>query len=280
VVLNLVDKGSNFDIKDNKKVKVKKMNHIIEIMYVEKKSNALTDYIKINKDEMIKISTGEVIKIKHNNTRDEVDIKNLRRTIQNIRDLINMNFKGEKNELFITLTYKENMKDLKRLYKDYEKFYKKLKWKYREIEFLYISVVEPQERGAWHIHLLLKALNKDYLYIENKEIERMWNKGFTKTEGLQKIDNIGAYISSYLINIKDGEKTKKGQRLKLYPVGMNIYRYSKNCKVPFVIEKEYGEVKKELKKENKTYEVTYEIKNEEGKIINVIKKEYYNLKRL
>lgn len=279
----MIIKGENIEIPEVSKVKVKKMNHIVEVMYIEKKSQELLHYRKISKDEMLDTVTGEVIQVEHKEDR-KGNISSLRRTISNLRDLINMNFVGEANELFITLTYAENMKDTERLYKDFDKFYKKLKRRLRGHELLYISVVEPQQRGSWHIHLLLKDLTSKSLYIHNEEIEKMWGQGFTKTERLLHVDNVGAYLSAYLTNLKEGEETKKGQRLYLYPPGMNIYRCSRNVKRPIIVEKEYKQVKEKLEK-YKTYEYTYIVldidENISGvKQLNCIKKEYYNTRRL
>lgn len=279
----MIIKGENIEIPEVSKVKVKKMNHIVEVMYIEKKSQELSHYRKISKDEMLDTVTGEVIQIEHKENR-KGNISSLRRTISNLRDLINMNFEGVANELFITLTYAENMKDTERLYKDFDKFYKKLKRRLRGHELLYISVVEPQQRGSWHMHLLLKDLTSKSLYIHNKEIEKMWGQGFTKTERLYHVDNVGAYLSAYLTNLKEGEETKKGKRLYLYPPGMNIYRCSRNVKRPIIVEKEYKQVKEKLEK-YKTYESTYIVididENINGvKQLNCIKKEYYNTRRL
>lgn len=191
--------------------------------------------------------------------------------------MINANFEGADNELFITLTYRENMMDYKRLYRDFDKFYKKLKYRYEDTEFCYIAVVEPQERGAWHVHLLLKALNRGNLFIENEEIANLWGHGFTKTERLRGVDNVGAYLSAYLTDLMDEQgRKKKGARLYLYPAGINIYRCSRNCKRPKEKWVEYGQIDY---KDCKTYEVSYEVLDDAGKCCNVVKKEFFNLRR-
>ena len=62
-------------------------------------------------------------------------------------------------------------------------------------------------KGAWHIHLLLKAMNVKHLYIPNDEIiAKLWGHGHTKTKRLNDVDNIGAYLSAYLTNLEDGGK--------------------------------------------------------------------------
>lgn len=265
-----------FNILSDEVVKVIDCNNIKEIIYVEKISNNLMNYKRIAKNRFLNMATGEIIEIENSETRKD-NIKSLRETIKRLRRLINSNFEGADNELFITFTYAENMKDSKRLYEDFKKFYQKLKRKYKDVEFSYIYVIEPQQRGAWHIHLLLKALNKDYLYIDNSVISELWGQGFCKTQRLNNVDDVGAYLSAYLTDLMDekGNK-KKGARLHLYPAGINIYRCSRNCRKPVEEFKRYGEIEY---KDCKTYEVVYQVLDEDGKHCNYIKKEFYNLRR-
>lgn len=266
-------------IRSGSVVKIVKCNHIYELTYINSISQVLNNYKRISKDKMVSLVTGEVIDVKLSSNRFQ-NLNSLRSTIKRLRDLINANFEGSDNELFITLTYKENMTDLRRLYEDFDKFYKRLKYKYKGVDFLYISVVEPQLRGAWHIHLLLKALNLKDLYIPNIEIETLWSHGFTKTERLNQVDNVGAYLSAYLTDFLDDSGIKrKGARLYMYPAGMNIYRCSRNCIKPEVFKVNYETAKNFLPDECKTYEVAYDLFDSEGNLVNSIKKEFYNLKR-
>jgi hypothetical protein len=185
--------------------------------------------------------------------------RSLRMIFKNLRQLINTNFTDDESEtqLFITLTYKENMQDDKKLHEDFRNFFKKLKRHMKTHELAYISIVEPQQRGAWHIHLLLKSLHQETLgahtlYIPHEDIERLWGHGATRTERLQA-DNLGSYFIAYLSNaelsdekiaamevaaedikVQDGKKYLKGMRLKWYPDYMQIYRNSRNITKPSV----------------------------------------------
>jgi len=274
----VIKKIDGFDIPSSIIVKeISYGENIREVVYVNIISNTLKKYRKISKNQVVNIVTGAIINCEVSSTRED-NLVSLRRTINKLRNLINCNFEGTDNELFITLTYKDNMRDHRRLYGDFKKFYQKLKRRYKYIEFRYISVIEPQERGAWHIHLLLKALNRDYLFIDNDSvISELWGHGFTKTKRLNGIDNVGAYLSAYLTDLIDEQgRKKKGARLYLYPAGVNIYRCSRNCRKPIERWVEYGEIDY---KDCKTYEVVYEILDNKGNNCNVVKKEYYNLRR-
>lgn len=275
----MIKKIDGIEIPSN--VHVKEISYgekIREVVYVNIISYSLKEYRKISKNQVVNIVTGEIIDCEVSSTRED-NLVSLRRTIKKLRGLINCNFEGADNELFITLTYKENMRDYRRLYNDFKKFYQKLKRRYRDIDFRYISVIEPQERGAWHVHLLLKALNRDYLFIDNDSvISELWGNGYTKTKRLYGVDNVGAYLSAYLTDLIDEQgRKKKGARMHLYPAGVNIYRCSCNCRKPVERWLEYGKIDY---KDCKTYEVGYEILDEKGNHCNIVKKEYYNLRRM
>lgn len=198
---------------------------------------------KINKNEYMYLEDskshfkGEICEFQNHAKSRKENYKNILRSVKKCRDLINSNFFAEKNELFITLTYAENMKDVKKLYNDLKNFIRNFKDKIKNQKLLYILVIEPQARGAWHAHILFKNLSwtdkKIQWFVSKKEIEKMWNfKGFVKVEKVDNIDDLGSYLSSYLTNLENG---KKYSRLHLYPKGINIFRYSRNCKKPKII---------------------------------------------
>ena len=272
-----IKKIEGFEIPSNSVVKFVSCGDIKKVVYSRILPQNLKNYKKISGNQMLNLKTGEIIQCKISDSRED-NIISLRKTISRLRDLINCNFFGTDNELFITLTYKENMTDYKRLYKDFYNFYKRLKYRFKGIEFCYISVIEPQQRGAWHVHLLLKALNRDYLFIDNDSvISELWGHGFTKTKRLKGIDNVGAYLSCYLTDIFNEKGKKKGARLYLYPAGINIYRCSRNCKRPVEKKVIYDELVNY--RDFKTYEVSYEVIDEKESCCNIVKKEYYNLRR-
>jgi hypothetical protein len=278
-------------------VKLTKMGNIQEIMIIDKLSLDGFPIKKMNKTEYMIIATGEVLEYKHGENRSE-NKDSLRKTFKKIRQLINTNFTGEKNELAFTITYDSNMTDCKVLYKDFERFMKKLRYKYPKVE--YISVVEPQERGAWHCHILLKFTELKKIYIPNKEINEMWGHGFVTVKAIkQNVDNLGAYLSAYLGDIPlddgqcsdgkefikeveiNGKKKKfiKGGRLYLYPPGMNIFRASRGIKQPTKEYMRYDEAKKIVGAGTPNYSTCIKILDDNGIEINSIAYENYNSKR-
>jgi len=217
---------------------------------------------KISKEEYVIIKTGEVRRFK---TNDGKVVEHLRKVFKNLEHLIKTNFDTEENEhnaLFITLTYAENMQDATRLYEDFNKFVKRLKYEYSDHDFQYIAVAEPQGRGAWHMHVLLKS-DKPVLYIDNKKLSKIWGHGFTETERIKGKDPgkyFAAYFTSLEVEAKDndphasyvtdhkGKKHKKGARLSFYPKGMQFYRCSRGITRPAKELSLYGDVTHEFGK--------------------------------
>lgn len=132
------------------------------------------------------------------------------------------------------------------------------------------------KNGDWHIHLLLKS--DKTLYIKNSVLNEIWQNGFVVVKRLKDIDNIGAYVSAYLIDIKEGETTKKGARLYLYPANHKLYRASRGIKKPVSEEITYTEAMQKIKGQYKTFENTIKIDDGKG-FSSYIHYEYYNEKR-
>lgn len=278
------EKIDNPVIQSSSYVTVTDMGHLKEVQYLERKNTKAT-IIKIDKDSFYVVSSGEVKSFEHTQNRKD-SLNSLRQTFKKLRYLINANFKGKPNELHVILTYAENMTDTQRLYRDFEIFLKRLKRKFKDTTIDYINVIEPQGRGAWHCHLLLRFNDLETVYIKNSELASMWGQGFVMVKSLRDVDNIGAYLSAYLADLDvsandkgvldvpdeihnyvangghiDGiveksvvddtgevlnKKIIKGGRLHLYPTGMNIYRKSKGVVEPPREVMKYGDFRKKI----------------------------------
>lgn len=133
---------------------------------------------------------------------------NLNKARGNIINAISCN---EDMQTFITLTYKENMQDIRKSKSHLAYFFKKLKKDYKDIKFLY--VLEFQGRGAIHYHMLCnldvgfksqqgryKRKSEKHKMYEDEFNKKYWNRGFIdiqllKDEGIRKVGN---YIACYL----------------------------------------------------------------------------------
>jgi hypothetical protein len=222
------------------------------------------------------------------------NVQELRASFAKMRALINTNCTDVARLRWVTLTYRENMRDLQQLYRDYCAFMKRLRRRWGSCE--YIAVPEPQRRGAWHLHVIL-IYPERAPFLPNAELREVWGHGFVRVQKLDGVDNVGAYLSAYLGDIeaesgqdcdevktaKDGSKKRiiKGGRLALYPAGMNVYRCSRGVKRPEVYWVETAEQAEEVERldeELQAYVRTYEVQTDDGKTIRVTKR-YYNKQR-
>lgn len=231
---------------------------------------------KLSKTEYMVLSTGEIKYYKEK--EDKKQKENIRKAFNRLRQLIRANFtSGAKNQLFITLTYAENMQDVEKLARDFDNFMKRLKRKMKGHKLDYIAVIEPQDRGSWHVHLLLKT-DRKVLYIDNRDMAEVWGHGYTDTQRL-KSDDVGSYYVAYFTDIldKDNEnsnskKREKGARLALYPKNFKFYRTSRGIKKPIKIEEEYGKLRKAGFR--KTYIRAFQIVDSvSGNVLSKIQKE-------
>ncbi|MET2872040.1 hypothetical protein ABXV15_15405, partial [Exiguobacterium profundum] len=190
-------------------VRVTVMNHLVEVQHMEK-MNRTNNIKKIDKDRYLNLKTGEICEFTKTEVRSD-SFNSLRQTFKKLRYLINNNYVGAGNELFVTLTYKENMTDTKKLYTDFKKFMMKFRYKYEKDygSIDYMTIVEPQGRGAWHHHVLIRFndfVSKN-VYIPSNEVSEIWGHGFVTISSLKDCDNIGAYLSAYLSDIELDEST-------------------------------------------------------------------------
>lgn len=271
--------------------KVSKQGNVIEVTQMSKR-NTQARILKLSADEYINLAddTGEILQFEHSTNRSDLK-QSLYRTFRNIRAVVNTNCPDPAKLRWVTLTYAENMTDPKRLYLDYKKFWLRFKYRYPGAE--YITVAEPQARGAWHLHALF-VFPDEAPFIPNSDLASMWGHGFVKVTEVSNVDNVGAYLSAYIADIEvpldskegtvkefaDGTKKRfvKGGRLHLYPPGMNLYRCSRGIKKPEEVWISPDQLDEFVKGAALTYENQIEFTNESG-FEQKITKKYYNVKR-
>ena len=290
--------------------KVTTMGHVVEVQTRQKNSSG-TPCKKLDKDHYLDTRTGEVLEYQHIENRSE-STRSIRNTLARIRALVNTNVTKPDNVRWCTFTYAENMTDTRKLYEDYFKFWKRFCYwcKKNGIEKPeYITVQEPQGRGAWHIHAFFIWDTKAPYIDNNTVMAKLWGHGFTSTKALHDCDNIGAYFSAYLGDMpledvaklpadeqkkacsatsvlekeftdEQGRTKKKkfvkGGRLYLYPPGMNIVRTTKGIKQPELEFMTLAEAKEKVSSAKLTYSCAYEIVGDDGEVLNRISKSYYN----
>jgi predicted SnoaL-like aldol condensation-catalyzing enzyme len=136
---------------------------------------------------------------------------NLKHTYEALRGLIRANFTNDAhNQVFLTLTYRENIRDAEKVCNDFRAFFQRLRRTKPEHQLEYISVIEPQARGAWHLHVMIKS-DQPVLWFDKWKIKEVWGKerGNAYVERL-KSDDVGAYYVSYFTHLFLDENQKKG----------------------------------------------------------------------
>lgn len=197
----------------------------------------------------VNLETGEIYDMDTSNSNRLDNLKSTKQTMKKLRRLVAHNFTGGDNQLWITLTYREHITDVELVYKDFKAFIRRLRAKYGHVE--YISVIEPQASGRWHLHVLMK--NSTILTIPNEILADLWQKGFTKTKRLKRVDKVGNYLIAYLSNLQisdensDKKAIVKGARLYMYPKGIRIYRTSRGIEKPLEVTTTKGEIIKYYK---------------------------------
>jgi hypothetical protein len=144
-----------------------------------------------------------------------------------LRRLINANegqYKDDKGRtykaVFMTLTFAENIQDIKIANKQFKTFIQRLNYMIYgrgKTNLKYVVAIEFQNRGAIHYHLVLFNLP----YIKANDIGELWGNGFIKLNKIDEVDNIGSYITKYM-----GKElnTDKLQGQKCYFTSRGLYK--------------------------------------------------------
>lgn len=262
--------------------------------------------IKRKGNTLINANTGEVIQYKKYNKRID-NIKGVKKSLDDLYWLIAANVRGNKNELFLTLTYEEPYQlDPKQAKKDWRNFYKNhLHLEYPNVR--YIAIFEPQGRlyydnkgnkkPSWHIHVILLGIGS----IPNEKLHRWWKKGNISfvNIGVMKeqkgINNLPEYFTSYATKLdtehmnpmairslkeienklQSNDKAEaKASRLYFYPAKFRIYTASEKLAKAIIMYIPYGEVDKSIlgKEVNESTTVVQDTK---GKKVNEYKREIF-----
>lgn len=112
----------------------------------------------------------------------------INRTKTEIRRLVNSNPQLNK---FLTLTFAENIADLKTANYIFNQFIKRVAYQYGDFE--YLAVPEFQKRGAVHYHLLCNLP-----FVDLAKLRKFWGQGFIKLNKIDNVNNVGAYVCKYL----------------------------------------------------------------------------------
>lgn len=158
--------------------------HYEEAILKNKKNNKRVNYKKRAKEEVIK----QIKECENEEFKMEVMKSfSLRRTRAKIVRLVDSN---PDLSTFVTLTFKDNVKELSKANLIFNKFIKRLKRKVPHLK--YLAVPEFQKRGAVHYHVLVN------FQMENKKLADIWDQGFVMINKIRHVKRIGAYVAKYI----------------------------------------------------------------------------------
>jgi len=106
-------------------------------------------------------------------------------------------------DTMFTLTYRENQTDLDTCKKHVKAFVRRVK---RYIPgFRYVAAYEPQERGAWHVHMAVKAIDKRF------RVRGAWVKSY---DVLRSTWRAVVGLDNGTVNVSDGRPGGRRGRVK------------------------------------------------------------------
>lgn len=157
--------------------------------------------------------------IKKVGAHDEKLLQSYVRAKREILNIIRLNLNAD--SCLLTLTYKENMNNYNRAYRDFKNFVDRLKYSYN-MSLCYLRIIELQHRGAIHFHVVI--FNKGFYEIPYNEIYKLWGYGAIHVRRIDDFDvttfeKVGNYLAKYLSKSKNIAWNKR-----IYTCSRNVKR--------------------------------------------------------
>lgn len=175
---------------------------------------------KLNKNQYIDNSTGE-LKEYHYSKYKTLD--NIKEQFKKIPRLIKGYFNGDNTERFITLTYSYIMNNPYLLPYDFKKFIRKINRRYGKCRYIYIK--EPNGKGSWHIHSIIKRLDGNPFHITDESLRGLWGNGYALSNKIP----YNIYTLPYYFDITRYDDKKS--RITYYPSYLQIYGCSEDMNI-------------------------------------------------
>lgn len=167
---------------------------------------------------MITLTFANVVKDHPESTSLSSKENNLFQEIYQDLEIIEDNFLKTMNDIFTPnnvignkekindLSYDSKYHDLKTCNKEFKKFIQKMNYRYEN--FKYVAVMDKQENGNWHYHIICN-LN----YIEYNELKGIWNLGgvfIGKIGSKNQLLKVTNYLKKNMVNARLYLKGQKG----------------------------------------------------------------------
>lgn len=143
---------------------------------------------------------------------DEKRIANAQRAARRAKSKVRRLCKAFGCDTMLTLTYRENQTDLelaKRQVKEFVRRFKRL-----VPAFVYVACYEEQERGAWHVHMAIRAIEK-----------RLRVRGvlFKSYDAVRSVWRSVVGLDNGNIDISDGQKKNRKRPVRRSPARLAAY---------------------------------------------------------
>lgn len=175
----------------------------------------------------------EVVDEESRRKKEDSRRRSMLRSKAELTRIINANageYKKETGEpypaVFATFTFKEDVKEIKTANGIFTCFIKRLNYEFAEYDNLkYTVITEFQDRnrdGVIHYHAIFFNLP----FIESDKLAEIWGQGFVKLNKIDRVKNIGGYVTKYMSknfddNRLDGHKRYFSSRGLLRPRKIN-----------------------------------------------------------
>ena len=126
---------------------------------------------------------------------------------------------------FSTFTYSSGDADLERAKRDAGLLARRLKSRFLSLE--YLLVLEPHDKGDWHIHAVFLLPEGVAVSSAERAISDAWNSGRVRTVAVTDANGLADYLSPF--------SPKKRARWKFYPPGVRTYFASAGMPRPTVV---------------------------------------------
>ena len=230
-------------------IKIVLTNHVLEVWEYERepyvpdsKTNmdAITEYLLTGDMDAFEKNQNSVPGWIRELNKKNCKLRNGRNARAKFRRLCTANFTGQTN--FITLTFENGAKfrDGTEIYirsiedtnKAFDQFMKRLRRSYGS-DFKFAVVTEFQDKtrdGVIHYHMLADlgltwGSEDECKRLEVEFRDKYWHHGFVDLKDVNHVDNIGAYMSKYMVKRMDDSRLS----------GKKAYRTSKNMIRPLVL---------------------------------------------
>lgn len=132
-------------------------------------------------------------------------VRNLGQARKKVGRLIECNKTAD--DVFLTLTFADNVQDLDRANYEFKKFRQRLEYKLGK-KLKYVVIIEFQERGAVHYHTYIFGIG----FVDWKLYEKTWGHGWIRVNHVDDSAGPAAYVTAYMVKDMSGDTRTMGRK--------------------------------------------------------------------